>query len=106
MKEYRPVRPTIIELEREISRNVTSNSNTNTIITTSINTQESELIFLRERVREQEQLLAQIREISYNRKLKCERESKVPDVQCINTLVDIYNLTIINTQITRLTYIE
>lgn len=102
MKEYRPVRPTIIELEREISKE----NNTNTIITTNVSTQERELIFLRERVKEQEQILTQIREISYSRKLQCERESKVPDAKCINTLVDIYNLTILNTQINRLTYIE
>ena len=61
---------------------------------------------MRERVREQDVILSKIREITRMRKEECERESKTADFKCINTLVEIYNLSIAHTEFNRMAYLE
>lgn len=61
---------------------------------------------MRERVREQDSILNRIREIARMRKEECERESRTVDFKCINTLIEIYNLSITHTEYSRMTFLE
>lgn len=64
------------------------------------------MISLRERVRDQDNILSRIRDIARLRKEECERENRTGDFKCINTLIEIYNLSITHTEYSRMTFLE